>query len=256
MILDPNGGLVWFKPLPPNTAADRPAGSAVRGQTGAHVVAGRRHSPRLRAGRRRDRRRHLHGHRARARRQRPAGGPARVPAHPAGHRAGHGIRPDPVQPLVGRRAELRRRHRQPLPGDRHRDRAGDVRMDEHRSRRARRILRTGDSLEHRHAVRLLPSQLDQPRSRRQPADLEPQHLDRLRARRAHRSDRVAPRRQALELQDGRRHGHRVAARSARTVGRRRSACSTMAPRQRPTTSRARSSSASATRRGPRRSSRA
>ncbi len=171
------------------------------------------------SGRRRDRRRHVHGHRARARRQRAAGGPARVPAHAAGYRADHGVRPDPVQPLIGGRPRLRRGHGQRLPGDRRQDRPGDVRMDEHRPRRAQRILRTGESLDDGLPVRLLPPQLDQRRPRRQPADLQPQHVDRLQARRCERPDRVAPGGQAQQLQDGPRHGHRLAARPARTAER-------------------------------------
>ena len=56
MILDPGGGLVWFKPLPRGYVGDEPAGAAVRRPPGADVVAGRHLRARLRAWRRRDRR--------------------------------------------------------------------------------------------------------------------------------------------------------------------------------------------------------
>ena len=171
---------------------DQPGGPGIRRQTRADVVAGGHQRARVRAGRRRDRRRHLHRHRARARRQRVAGRSARVPAHAAGDSADHGVRPDPLQSVGGGRPRLRRRHRQRLPGDRRQDRPGDVRMDEHRSRGDERILRTGEPLEHRLSLRLLPPQLDQPRPRRQPADLKPQHVDRLQARRPEWPDPVAP----------------------------------------------------------------
>ena len=55
MILDPSGGLVWFKPLPTNTEATNLAVQEYEGQTGAHVVAGQHQHPWVRVGRRRDR---------------------------------------------------------------------------------------------------------------------------------------------------------------------------------------------------------
>ena len=109
MILEPSGGLVWFKPLPPNTSATdlqvqqyegKPVLTWWQGDVTVHgfglgedVIADDTYTDiaHVRAG---------NGH---------AGGPARVPADPAGHRPDHRLRPDPVQPLVGRRPELRRR---------------------------------------------------------------------------------------------------------------------------------------------------
>ena len=55
MILDPDGGLVWFKPLPRDTSATNLARPGIHGQPGADVVAGRHLDARLRARRRRDR---------------------------------------------------------------------------------------------------------------------------------------------------------------------------------------------------------
>ena len=91
MILDPGGGLVWFKPLPTDTFATNFRVQEYLGQAGADVVAGRHLGARLRARRRRDLRSVLRRRRPRACRQRRAGRSARFPAHRTGHRADHRV---------------------------------------------------------------------------------------------------------------------------------------------------------------------
>ena len=49
MILDPAGGLLWFKPLPAHTFATNLRVQEYAGQAGADVVAGRHLGARLRA---------------------------------------------------------------------------------------------------------------------------------------------------------------------------------------------------------------
>ena len=61
MILDPSGGLVWFKALPARRSRRRTCRcSRYAGRAGADVVAGRHLGARVRARRRRDRRRRVH----------------------------------------------------------------------------------------------------------------------------------------------------------------------------------------------------
>ena len=72
----------------------------------------------------------------------------------------------------------------------------------------------------RDALGLLPPQLDRPRAGRRPADLGAQHLGRLSARRRHRQDPLAPRRQQELLQDGPGHEDGLAARRPHAAGRR------------------------------------
>ena len=142
MILDPSGGLVWFKPLPRYTSAtnfrvQEYAGKPVltwwQGDISVHGFG---------HGRRRDRRQRLHGHRPRARGQRPPGRPARVPADAAGHGADHLLLPDPLQPLLGRRlaptAAVTDGVFQEIDVQ---DGPRDVRMDQPRPRGAGRVLR-------------------------------------------------------------------------------------------------------------------
>ena len=77
-----------------------------------------------------------------------------------------------------------------------------------------------EQLERAVPLRLLPHQLDQPRPRRQPADLGAQHLGGLRRSTPPRGQiALAARRQALELHRAPAHAHRLAARSARTARR-------------------------------------
>ena len=158
-------------------------------------------------------------HRPRPRRQRPAGRPARVPADARGDGADHRLRPDLLRPLLRRRAGLRRGHRRAAPGDRRPDRAGHVPVDERRPRGAGRILRTGGQLAHRLAVRLTSTSTRSTSPRRQPAGVRRATPGRSTTSTPHRPDRLAARRQALELHDGPRRGDRLPARSARTARR-------------------------------------
>ena len=96
--------------------------------------------------------------------------------------------------------------------------------------------------EHGVPVRLLPHQLDQPRPGRKPVDLRAQHVDRLRPQRADRTDQLAAGGQALELYAGAGGRHRLAARPARARRSGPSASSTTEPPRRCTASRAGSSS--------------
>ena len=50
MILDPSGGLIWFKPLPRRTSATNLEVQEYAGQPGADVVAGRHLGARVRLG--------------------------------------------------------------------------------------------------------------------------------------------------------------------------------------------------------------
>ncbi len=91
MILEPGGGLVWFKALPRGTSATnlqvqqysgQPVLTWWQGDISVHGFGLRR---------RRDRQRRLRRHRSRPRRQRPAGRPARLSADSGGHRADHRV---------------------------------------------------------------------------------------------------------------------------------------------------------------------
>ena len=71
----------------------------------------------------------------------------------------HGVQPDRVRHLLARRSPRRRRDRQPVPGNRPRDRPRAPRMAQPRPRRPRRLLQLADDRQHDLAVRLLPPQL-------------------------------------------------------------------------------------------------